>query len=107
MVCAMTARQVSPRCSPRSSNPMRDDRTEALMSKEGLRNRLLGTWQLVSSVIRFEDGEFRGQLGYDPSGLVIQQQAQVRLREREKAMQQQNDQMAQLRAENERLSSLL
>ena len=41
------------------------------MSKEGLRNRLLGTWQLVSSVIRFEDGEFRDQLGYDPSGFLI------------------------------------
>jgi len=34
------------------------------MSKEELRTRLLGTWQLVSSVIRFEDGEFRDQLGY-------------------------------------------
>ena len=50
---------------------MRDDQTKALMSKEGLRNRLLGTWQLVSSVIRFEDGEFRDQLGYDPSGFLI------------------------------------
>jgi hypothetical protein len=38
------------------------------MSKEGLRNRLLRTWQLVSSVIRFEDGGFRDQFGYAPSG---------------------------------------
>jgi hypothetical protein len=41
------------------------------MSKEELRNRLLGTWQLVSSVIRFEDGEFRDQLGHEPSGFLI------------------------------------
>ena len=41
------------------------------MSKEELRTRLLGTWQLVSSVIRFEDGEFRDQLGYEPSGFLI------------------------------------
>jgi hypothetical protein len=41
------------------------------MSKEELRNRLLGTWQLVSSVIHFEDGEFRDQLGYEPSGFLI------------------------------------
>jgi hypothetical protein len=52
-VCTMTARQVSTRCSPRSSNPMRNDRTGAVMSKEELRTRLLGTWQLVSSVVRF------------------------------------------------------
>jgi len=38
------------------------------MSKKELRNRLFGTWQLVSSVIRFEEGEFRDQFGYEPSG---------------------------------------
>jgi hypothetical protein len=39
-------------------------------TKEELRNRLLGTWQLVNSVIRFDDGEFRDQLGKEPSGFL-------------------------------------
>jgi Lipocalin-like domain len=41
------------------------------MSKGDLDKRLLGTWQLVSSVIRFEDGEFRDQFGRAPSGFLI------------------------------------
>ena len=41
------------------------------MSDVNLRNQLLGTWQLVSSVIRFEDGEVRDQLGHSPSGFLI------------------------------------
>ena len=47
---------------------MHDDQTGSVMSKEELRNRLFGTWQLVSSVIRFEEGEFRDQFGYEPCG---------------------------------------
>src|SRR5260221_348796 len=69
MVCAMTTHQVLTRCSQRSS--MHDDQTGSVMSNEELRNRLLGTWQLVSSVIRFEEGEFRDQFGYEPSGFLI------------------------------------
>lgn len=43
------------------------------MPKGDLEKRLLGTWQqqLVSSVIRFEDGEFRDQFGRAPSGFLI------------------------------------
>lgn len=33
-----------------------------IMSKEELRNRLLGTCQLVGSVIRFEEGDFETSL---------------------------------------------
>jgi|ERR1700734_1057654 len=36
-----------------------------------LRVRLLGTWQLVSAVIRFEDGELRNQFGDDAYGFLI------------------------------------
>jgi len=67
----MTARQVLTRSWRRSSNLMDHDQTGSVMSKEELRNRLLGTWQLVSSVIRFEDGEVRDQLGHEPSGFLI------------------------------------
>jgi hypothetical protein len=40
------------------------------MKKEELRSRLFGTWQLVSSVMRREDGEIRDQLGHEPSGFL-------------------------------------
>ena len=36
-----------------------------------LRVRLLGTWQLVSAVIRFEDGELRNRFGDDAYGFLI------------------------------------
>jgi hypothetical protein len=41
------------------------------MSDPDLQKRLQGTWQLVSCVIRFEDGEFLDQFGHDPSGFLI------------------------------------
>ena len=41
------------------------------MSKEELRNRLLGTWQLVGSVIRFEEGDFETSLVMNFLGFLI------------------------------------
>jgi len=41
------------------------------MSKEALRNRLLGTWQLVGSVIRFEEGDFETSLVRNLPGFLI------------------------------------
>jgi Lipocalin-like domain len=41
------------------------------MCKEDLLNRLLGTWQLVSSVVHFENGVFYDQFGHNPSGFLI------------------------------------